>query len=279
MFLAATVDVTRADAGQWFRDHGPAVFGALFLALVGAAIVRRIVRVALAPTIARQMAGRDPAEIRRRTDTLAGVIERTAQVVFMLWALFTILPEFGFNIGPALTGVGITGIALGFGAQTLVRDALNGLFILGENQYARGDVVAIAGVTGTVEDVTLRRTLLRDVDGVVYSVPNSAVIVAANYTRDFAKVRVSVPVVVTSDIDHVRAVVDDVGRQLALDPLYQGIVVTAPAYLRVETIDANGLAVQVTGTVRPGSQWEVAGVLRARLIAAFQREGIRTPWG
>jgi small conductance mechanosensitive channel len=225
------------------------------------------------------MAGRDPADVDRRVDTLSGVIERTAQVVFILWALFTILPEFGFNIGPALAGVGITGIALGFGAQTLVRDGINGLFILGENQYARGDIVTIAGVMGTVEDVTLRRTLLRDADGVMYSVPNSAVIVAANYTRDFAKVRVTVPVAIAADLAHVRSVADDVGRQLALDPLYEDIVVTAPAYLRVDSVDANGIAVQVNGTVRPGSQWEVAGVLRARLLEAFQREGIKTPWG
>lgn len=273
------LEVTRADVGQWFRDHGPAVFGALLLAIVGAAIVRRIVRVALAPAVARQMAGRHPAEVDRRVDTLAGVIERTAQIVFILWALFTILPEFGFNIGPALAGVGITGIALGFGAQTLVRDGINGLFILGENQYARGDIVTIAGVTGTVEDVTLRRTLLRDMDGVVYSVPNSAVVVAANYTRDFAKVRVTVPVAVASDLDHVRSVIDDVGRQLALDPLYEDIVVTAPAYVRVDSIDANGVGLQVNGTVRPGSQWDVAGILRARLLEAFHREGIKTPWG
>jgi small conductance mechanosensitive channel len=273
------LDLTRSDVGHWFEDHGPAVFGALLLAVVGAAIVRRVVRVALAPAVARQMAGRDPADVDRRVDTLSGVIERTAQVVFILWALFTILPEFGFNIGPALAGVGITGIALGFGAQTLVRDGINGLFILGENQYARGDIVTIAGVMGTVEDVTLRRTLLRDADGVMYSVPNSAVIVAANYTRDFAKVRVTVPVAIAADLAHVRSVADDVGRQLALDPLYEDIVVTAPAYLRVDSVDANGIAVQVNGTVRPGSQWEVAGVLRARLLEAFQREGIKTPWG
>jgi small conductance mechanosensitive channel len=276
---ALLLDVTRDDVGQWFRDHGAQVFGALFLAIAGAAIVRRVVRVALGPAITRQMAGRDATEVRRRVDTLAGVIERTAQVIFILWALFTILPEFGFNIGPALAGIGITGLALGLGAQTLVRDAINGLFILGENQYARGDVVSIAGVTGTVEDITLRRTLVRDVDGVVYSVPNGSVSVAANYTRDFAKVRVTIPVAASSDLEKVRSVADTVGRELALDPQYEDIVINAPAYLRVDGIDANGVAVQVNGTVRPGKQWEVAGVLRARLLAAFQREGIRTPWG
>jgi small conductance mechanosensitive channel len=161
----------------------------------------------------------------------------------------------------------------------LVRDALNGMFILSENQYARGDVVTVAGVTGTVEDVTLRRTLLRDVDGVVHSVPNSAVVVSSNFTRDFAKVRVTLPVHVGADFARVRQVADEVGQALAQEPDYRELIESPPRYLRVDSIDANGVAVQVNGTVRPGSQWEVAGVLRARLLEAFQREGIKTPWG
>ncbi len=271
--------ITRHDVGRWFEDHGVAVFGTLLLAFLGATIVARVVPVALRPAVARQMAGRERAEIDRRVETLAGVIVRTAQAVFVLLALFTILPEFGFDIRPVLAGVGITGIALGLGAQTLVRDTLNGMFILSENQYAKGDFVSIAGVTGTVEDVTLRRTLVRDVDGVVYSVPNSSVVVAANYTRDFAKVRVTIPVTPSVDLSRVRSVADEVGRALAADPAYKDVILSPPGYLRVDSIDANGVAVQVNGTVKPGSQWEVAGVLRARLLEAFQREGIRTPWG
>jgi small conductance mechanosensitive channel len=160
-----------------------------------------------------------------------------------------------------------------------VRDTLNGIFILSENQYAKGDVVTIAGVTGTVEDVTLRRTLLRDVDGVMYTVPNSSVIVAANFTRDFAKVRVTIPVAPTSDLAEVRRVADEVGQELAADAEYRDRILAPPRYLRVDSIDANGVAVQVNGTVRPGSQWEIGGVLRARLLKAMQANGIKTPWG
>jgi moderate conductance mechanosensitive channel len=276
---ALLLALSRDDVGTWFEDHGAAVFGALLLALVGATIVARVVPVALRPAVARQMAGRDVREIDRRSETLTSVIVRSAQAVFFLLALFTILPEFGFDIRPVLAGVGITGIALGLGAQTLVKDTLNGIFILAENQYAKGDVVTIAGVTGTVEDVSLRRTSLRDVDGVIYSVPNSSVIVAANYTRDFAKVRVTVPIAPASDLTKVREVCDDVGRAMARDPAYADMILTAPAYLRVDSIDMNGVAVQVNGTVNPGSQWEVAGVLRARLLEAFQAAGIKTPWG
>jgi small conductance mechanosensitive channel len=103
--------------------------------------------------------------------------------------------------------------------------------------------------------------------------------VAANFTRDLVKVRVTVPVAPASDFASVRRVADEVGQQLASDPEYRERIVAAPRYLRVDSIDMNGVAVQVNGTVRPGSQWEVAGVLRARLLEAFQANGIRTPWG
>jgi moderate conductance mechanosensitive channel len=270
---------TRDDVGQWFRDHGQPVFGAVILALAGALLIARVVPVALRPAVARQMSGRDPREIDRRVDTLASVIVRSAEIVLFLLALFTILPEFGFDIRPVLAGVGITGLALGLGAQSLVKDTLNGMFILAENQYAKGDVITVAGVTGTVEDISLRRTCVRDVDGVIYTVPNSSVIVSANYTRDFAKVRVTVPIAPSSDLSKVREVCDAVGRELSRDPEYADMISSPPAYLRVDSIDMNGVAVQVNGTVRPGSQWEVAGVLRARLLEAFQQAGIKTPWG
>jgi len=234
---------------------------------------------ALRPAVTRQMSGRSETEIDRRIETLSGVIIRTAEVVLFLLALFTILPEFGLDIRPVLAGVGITGIALGLGAQSLVRDTLNGIFILIENQYAKGDVVTIAGVTGTVEDVTLRRTLIRDVDGVIYTVPNSSVTVAANFTRDFAKVRVTVPVAAASDLSEVRRIADEVGQQLAAEAEYRERILAPPQYLRVDSIDANGVGVQVNGTVRPGSQWEIAGVLRARLLEAMRANGIKTPWG
>ncbi len=270
----------RSDVGSWFNHHGTAVLGTLALTLLAAFLIRRVVPHALRPAVARQMAGRPAAEVDRRVDTLSGVIVHSADVVLVGFALFTILPEFGFDIRAVLAGVGITGIALGLGAQTLVRDAINGLFILSENQYARGDIVTIAGVTGTVEDVTLRRTLLRDFDGVLYTVPNSSVTVAANLTRDYSHVRVTLPIAITSDLSAVRRVVDETGEALAADPEWRDAITVAPRFLRVDNIDMmGGVAVQVNGRVQPGRQWDVAGVLRARLLEALQREGIKTPWG
>jgi small conductance mechanosensitive channel len=271
--------LTRDDFSDWFADHGTAVIGTLVIAIVVSAIVRYVVPHAIRPAVERQMTGRPEQEVRRRTETLTGVLVRTAQVILIALAIFTILPEFGFDIRAVLAGVSITSIAIGFGAQSLVRDTLNGIFILVENQYAVGDVVSVAGVTGTVEDVTLRRTVVRDFDGVVYTVPNGSVIVAANFTRDFAHVRVTVPVHATSDLAAVRRVADEVGAELARDAEYGDRIIEAPRYLRVDGIEAGGVSVQVNGRVKPGSQWEIAGVLRARLLEAFQREGVKTPWG
>ncbi len=278
------LDLTRDDFGDWFNDHGTPVIGAIVLAFVASAIVRYVVPHALRPAIERQMEGRPQLEVDRRAETLSGVIVRTAQFIFFVLALFTVLPEFGFDIRAVLAGVSITAVAVGLGAQSLVRDALNGIFILTENQYGRGDIVTVysGGVPplmGTVEDVTLRRTVLRDIDGVVYSVPNGAVIVSANLTRDFPRVRVSVPVHATSDLAAVRRIADDVGQALMNDPEYAERMIEAPKYVGVDSIDMNGVAVQVNGAVKPGSQRDIAVVLRARLLEAFQREGVKTPWG
>jgi small-conductance mechanosensitive channel len=274
------LEITRHDANVWFSDHGTAVLGTLVFVFIAWMLVRRIVPRALRPAISRQMEGRPQVETDRRIETLTSVIVRTAEIVLTGFAVLTILPEFGFDIRAVLAGVSITSIAVGLGAQSLVRDAINGIFILSENQYARGDIVTLAGVTGTVEDVSLRRTLVRDIDGVLYTIPNGSVIVAANFTRDYSKVRVAIPVAPTSDLTKVRKVADEVGLELAKDTEYGPFIREAPKFLRVDSIDMMaGVSIQVNGTVAPGKRWEIEGVLRARLLEAFQREGIKTPWG
>ena len=267
------------DFGDWLGDHGVVILSILVATLVAAWAVRRIVPHLLQPAIAREMAGRPEIEVRRRSETLVSVIVRTLQGIIITIALLMILPELGINITALIASVGLASIALGLGAQAIVRDWLNGIFILSENQYTQGDVVTIAGVTGTVEDMSIRRTVIRDVDGVVYSVPHGTVTVTANQTRDYSRVRLNVPVHVGTNLNQVREIIDNVGRELAADPEYAEKVVSAPAFVRVESIDASGAALHISGTVRPGTQLEIAGALRTRLLEAFQREGIKTPWG
>jgi small conductance mechanosensitive channel len=265
---------------DWFGDHGGRIIGAVAFTVIAIMLIQLLVPRIIARAMTSRMPGRPEAEVERRARTVSNVIVRTGEIVLVVLALFTVLPELGFDIRAVLAGVSITSIAIGFGAQSLVKDALTGIFILSENQYVVGDTVTVAGITGTVEDISLRRTLVRDIDGTLHTVPNGIITTTANFTRDFAKVRVMIPVAPSSDLDKVREVADRVGDELAADPVYGPLILQAPKYLRIDNIDMmGGVAVNVNGTVVPGKQWEVAGALRARLLEAFQREGVKTPWG
>jgi small conductance mechanosensitive channel len=184
---------------------------------------------------------------------------------------------FKLDIGPAVAGLGIAGIAIGLGTQNLVRDYLNGALILIENQYAKGDVVRIAGVSGKVEDFTLRRTTLRDQDGTVHTVPNGEITVASNLTRVWARVNQDVQVVYGTDIEKAIAVVDRVGQLLVADPEWGPRILAAPGVERVSALGELGVTLKVVGTVRASEQWAVDGELRKRLLAAFAESGIEIP--
>ena len=184
-----------------------------------------------------------------------------------------ILGQLGLDIGPAVAGLGVVGIAVGFGAQSLVRDYLNGALILIENQFGKGDVVRVAGVAGTVEDFTLRRTTLRDLDGVVHTVPNGEIKVASNLTRVWARINQDVTVAYGTDIDKAIAVVDDVGREMAGDPVWKRRVLEAPRVERVEALAEYGVTLKILGTVRAADQWAAA---RRASASACSRRSRRT---
>jgi small conductance mechanosensitive channel len=158
-----------------------------------------------------------------------------------------------------------------------VQDVINGLFILLENQYRKGDVVRIAGVSGLVEDLNLRRTVLRDLDGIVHHVPNGDVRVASNYTSEFSRVNLDVTLAYGADVDRVRAIVDRLGEELARDPVFGPMITEAPRFLRVDKLVDNGIIIKVLGVTKPIKQWDVMGELRRRLLHAFAEAGIPMP--
>src|SRR5664280_420727 len=208
--------------------YGPAldaalVAGAKVLAiLVVAAVVIRMAHL-FVRGIARALLRRETlegtakdlteVEIKKRQDTIETLgVNVIRFFVVVIAGLMILQTAFQLDIGPAIAGLGIAGIAIGLGTQSLVRDYLNGALILAENQYARGDVVRIAGVSGAVEDFTLRRTTLRDADGTVHTIPNGEIKVASNLTRVFARVNQDVQVVYGTDIEKATEVVDGIGR-------------------------------------------------------------------
>jgi moderate conductance mechanosensitive channel len=218
-------------------------------------------------------------ELQKRRQTIQGMGTATIRVVILiiagLMALQTLNPR--LDIGPAIAGLGVVGVALGFGAQSLVKDYLAGAFILMENHFGIGDVVSVAGVSGVVEDFTLRRTTLRDLDGTVHSVPNGLIGVASNMTRGWSRVNLDITVAYGTDIDRVTGVIDEVGRLMAGESAWNHRVLEAPRVERVEALGEYGITIKILGTVRASDRWAAAGELRKRILAAFAEHGIEIP--
>lgn len=217
-------------------------------------------------------------EVQKRVETLDALGANVLRFFIVVIAGLMILGRFGIDIGPAVAGLGVVGIAVGFGAQHLVRDYLNGALILIENQFSKGDVVRIAGVAGAVEDFSLRRTTLRDLDGNVHTVPNGDITVATNMTRVWARINENIAVAYGSDIGRVTEVVADVGRAMAEDPEWKRRVLEPVRVERVELLGDSGVTIKVLGTVRAPDRWAAAGELRRRLLDAFAAAGIEIPF-
>jgi small conductance mechanosensitive channel len=216
-------------------------------------------------------------EVQKRMDTLDELGANVLRSFVVLIAGVMVLSALDLDVGPAIAGLGVVGIAVGFGAQSLVRDYLNGALILIENQYSKGDVVSIAGVSGSVEDFSLRRTTLRDLDGVVHTVPNGEVKVASNRTRTWARINQNVTDAFGTDIDKAITVVDELGRQMHDDPIWKRRILEPPRVERVESIEERGITLKILGTVRASEQWAAGGEFRKLLLEAFARNGIQLP--
>ena len=222
--------------------------------------------------------GESKEGVKKRRETLIGVLTGVGRIFIAVVVILTILSEVKVPIAPILAGFGIAGIAVGFGAQYLIRDVIAGIFIILENQYRVGDVARIADVAGLVEEVHLRKTVLRDLDGIVHHIPNGEIRIASNYTRHFARVNLNVSVSYGTDLDHAISVINRVGQELAADEHWRKVIKTAPKVLRVDNLGDSGIEIKILGDVKPIEQWAVMGELRLRLKKAFDAEGIEIPW-
>jgi small conductance mechanosensitive channel len=260
--------------------------GPIILIVVIAAVVIRLARLFVRGVV-KALLDREASEgtaqelsaveIRKRMDTLEALGTNVIRVFVLLIALVMILGELNLDIGPAIAGLGVVGIAVGFGTQSIVRDYFTGALILIENQFSKGDVVTIAGVSGTVEDFSLRRTTLRDLDGIVHTVPNGEIKVASNRTRVWARINQDVTVAYGTDIDKATRVVNDVGVAMAADPEWRRRLMEAPHVERIEAMGEYGVTIKILGLVRATEQWAAGGELRKRLLAAFATHGIEIP--
>jgi len=271
-------ELSWATVVSWLVTHGIPI---LIIVIVGAVLwfvlkrfLPRIVRRAVTQTGYKE----SKEGLEKRTNTLVSIFRGMARVVIIIIIVIMVLDEVGVPIAPVLAGFGIVGVAVGFGAQYLIRDLIAGIFIILENQYRVGDVVKVADIAGLVENVTLRKTVLRDLDGIVHHVPNGEIKTASNYTRHFSRVNLNISVGYGTDLDHAISVINRVGKELAEDGKWRKVIKTAPQVLRVDNLGDSGIDIKILGDVKPIEQWAVMGELRLRLKKAFDAEGIEIPW-
>jgi small conductance mechanosensitive channel len=261
----------------WLLSHGINILivavGAFILNKVLGRIISRSVRIAV--TSNNQVS---PEAEKKREDTLVRIFKGIIRVLLVFIAILMIMSEIGIKIAPILAGAGIAGIAVGFGGQYLIRDIITGLFIIIENQFRVGDVVGINGKSGAVEDITLRMTTLRDMDGTVHHIPNGEITVVSNMSKFFSRVNLNIGISYSSSIDKAIEIINKVGEELANDPDWKDQILSPPRFLRLDSLSDSSVDLKILGDTKPSMQWAVAGELRMRLKRSFDDAGIEIPF-
>jgi small-conductance mechanosensitive channel len=260
------------DTFDFVRHQFPRIIGVFIIAF----ILTRLLK-ALSRRLSRLSTSQGlPSAMRsQQLRTISSVVYSVGLFIIIFVAALQILPLLGINMGPLLASAGIAGVAVGFGAQTLVHDFINGFFILVENQYDIGDVVRIAGVQGSVEQMTLRRTVLRDADGTVHNVPSSQITVVSNMTRDWTQLALHISVAYHSDSDQVIKLLQQVGAEIAADPAFADKIVAKPEVPGIEKVAGDEVDYLMLLKARPGTQDMIRRELRRRIKACFEKNNIQ----
>jgi small-conductance mechanosensitive channel len=246
--------------------------------LVATMIAQRVV-VRIIQTFRVRIATRlDSAEQVRRTETLGRVGRYVATVVISVIGAVLILAEVGISVAPILGAAGVVGLAIGFGAQSLVKDYFTGIFLLVENQLTRGDVVEVAGKSGVVEDLTLRYVRLRDYEGNVHFVPNNMITTVTNMSRGFAYAVIDVGIGYREDVDEARQVMCNTAAEIAADPDFQVRILAPFEYAGIETMGDSAIVLRGRFKVQPLEQWNVKREFLRRVKRAFDAAGIEIPF-
>lgn len=267
------------DSRDWLLSHGVRIAVIMAVAFAVLALARLAVR-----RMQRKLEGAEGATQElslQRTATLTQAVSYLVKVVVWSLTVLLILGEFQIQLAPLLAGAGIAGVALGFGAQSLVRDFLSGFFILLENQFGVSEVITIqiAGqdVTGKVETVSLRTTEVRAFDGTLNIIPNGNILLVGNHSRGWARAIVDVNVAYTEDLDRVRGVLEELFGELREDPDLQRAFFSGPEVLGVEGVGEKDVTLRVTAEVRPTRRGDLERLLRQRIKQRFDQRGITVP--
>jgi len=269
--LASLLRDWREDTMNFLRHDAPKIA----LVVLAAYMLTRILRAIARKTADLHIRKLPPGVRVQQVRTVASVVTGISVFVVFFVAALEVLSLLGLNLGPMLASAGIAGLAIGFGAQTLVHDFINGFFILLENQYDIGDTVRIAGVKGTVERMNLRQTVLRDEDGTVHIVPNGAIQIVSNTTRDWSQLALRVVVAYSEPSDKVVKLLKEVGEELRRDPAYAEDIVSdidVPGIDRIGNGEAEYLMLIKT---RPNKQFPVSRELRRRIKECFEKNNVQ----
>ncbi|MGE2832671.1 mechanosensitive ion channel family protein [Mycobacterium sp. SMC-4] len=238
------------------------------------------------PPLLRYLRDRTPSSASARTaerrqqraQTIASVLKSTVSIVMLVWVVLGILNVLGVNIAPFIASAGVVGLAIGFGAQNLVRDFVTGVFMLLEDQYGVGDTVDLGEAVGEVETVGLRVTTVRDIDGTLWYVRNGEIARVGNMSQDYAVARIEVPVALSTDVARAEDVAVEAAEQALADPALAAKVLGEPEMLGVQELLPDQVTLRMTVKTRPNAQWSVQRRLRREILRAYDENGIELPY-
>lgn len=279
-----------AESANWLVAKPLKIIAIMLVALLAKIMVHRLIdRMTRdrgkVPAILRPLRERAPGALaplmsERRTQrakTIGSVLKSIMSLFIWGVAVIWVLGELGFNLTPIIASAGVIGVAVGFGAQNLVKDFLSGVFMLLEDQYGVGDIIDVGSTSGTVESVGLRVTTLRDTSGTVWYVRNGGISKLGNHSQGFAVAVVDVPLIYPSDVNEAIQVLDRVAAETTgAEPLSE-FVLEEPKVLGVQSMTVDGTLLRLTVKVRPGKQWATQRELRRQIMAAFAAAGIEPP--
>jgi small conductance mechanosensitive channel len=271
-----TVGLHSEDVTHWLTRSGARLLLLLLLALAATRFAASVIRRAESEIAEGSDAGAD--ERRKRAQTVGATARRFFSILIWMAAALMALRELDLDITPVLTGAGIIGLAIGFGAQTLVKDIISGLFLIAEDQVRIGDVVEVNGIGGAVEEINLRTIVLRDLEGVVHTITNGEIRTLANKSKDFSYYLIDIGVGYEDDTDQIVVVVSETARELMQDPGYAAFILEPLEVLGVDAFKASEVTLRFRIKTLPLKQWQVGRELRRRIKKAFDAKGIRIPF-
>ena len=261
-------------ASAWLLTSGLHILLVSVLTLI-ALKAARVFSTRLIVLIARQ---KEDPEFQKRTQTLGSIVRYVLIIAVLVVATMMILKEFGVEIGPLLAAVGIVGLAVGFGAQSLVKDVISGFFILLEDQIRVGDVIQVAGKGGLVERISLKTVMLRDLAGNVHYVPNGQIDVVTNMTKEYSRFVFDIGVAYREDVDEVMAIIKGVDEELRNDPDYTEDILEPIEVLGLDQFASSAVIIKARTTTKPIKQWRVAREFNRRLKKKFNERNIEFPF-